>query len=289
MHLLAADWVRFGRRVDLRILVALLPVILAVMFVSEFNSVTTPPDLNVSSDPPDPVAEAERQAQMLADFQQRLVIQLPAFAFPASLIKIAGNVGPTILLAIYLATALVAGEFEWGTVRTLHLTSNRGRTLAVRVGVVVGLIGLVIAVGLVFGAILPFFLSVQGTPLQGYATPVPDLLAGIVTRLVVVLPFIAVPVLMAILARSIGFAFLLTLLFFVADLAVTAAPFWAGSATPWVPALTFSGSISRLLGDPGSSLASLAPPEVSFGALAVWAVVPVLAAIARFRSLDLNE
>ena len=38
-----------------------------------------------------------------------------------------------------------------------------------------------------------------------------------------------------------------------------------------------------------SSLASLAPPEVSFGALAVWAVVPVLAAIARFRSLDLNE
>lgn len=153
-HLLAADWVRFGRRRDLWILVALVPVILAIMFVFEFNSATTPPAFSFFMDPPDPVAQAAARAQMLADWRQQLVMAVPAFAFPASLLKVAGNFGPVILLAIYLATALVAGEFEWGTVRTVHLTSNRGRTLALRVGVLVGLVGMVMVIGLLFAAIL---------------------------------------------------------------------------------------------------------------------------------------
>jgi len=288
-HLLAADRVRFGRRRDLWILVALVPVILALMFVSEFNSVTTPPSFGFFMDPPDPVAEAEMRAQFLADFRQQMLAQVPAFAFPASLIKIAGNFGPVVLLSIYLATALVAGEFEWGTVRTVHLTSSRGRTLAVRVGVVVGLIALVVAIGLLFGTILPFLLSVEGKPLQGYAAPVPDFWAGMAYRLAIQLPFIAVPVLMAILARSIGFAFLLTLLFFVADLAITGAPFWSTSPVPWVPAVTISGAISRLLGGSDSPLALLVPVSVSFGALLAWAATPILVAIARFQRLDLNE
>ena len=288
-HLLAADWVRFGRRRDLRVLVALVPVILALMFVAEFNAVTTPPQVDFFFDPPDPVAEAAMRAQMLADFRGQLAAQLPAFAFPASLVKVAGNIGPLVLLAIYIAIALVAGEFEWGTIRTLHLTSSRGRTLAVRVGVVVGLVGLVAAIGLLFGAILPFFLVVEGTPLQEYAAPAPDLVAAIAIRLASVLPFIAIPVLVAILARSTALAFLLTLLFFVADLAITGAPFWSLSPAPWMPALTVSGSISRLLGGSDVPLASLAPAAVSIGALVAWAILPVLAAIAWFRRLDINE
>ena len=288
-HLLAADWVRFGRRRDLRVLVALVPVILALMFVAEFNAVTTPPQVDFFFDPPDPVAEAAMRAQMLADFRGQLASLLPAFAFPASLVKVAGNIGPLVLLAIYLAIALIAGEFEWGTVRTLHLTSSRGRTLAVRVGVVVGLVGLVAAIGLLFGAILPFFLVVEGTPLQQYAGPAPDLVAAIAIRLASVLPFIAIPVLVAILARSTALAFLLTLLFFVADLAITGAPFWSLSPAPWMPALTVSGSISRLLGGSDVPLASLAPAGVSVGALVAWAILPVLAAIAWFRRLDINE
>lgn len=94
---------------------------------------------------------------------------------------------------------------------------------------------------------------------------------------------------MAVLARSTGFAFLLILLFFAADVAVTAAPFWSVSPVPWIPALTVSGSISRLLGAPDAPLASLVPAGVSMTALLAWAVVPILAAIARFRRLDLNE
>lgn len=288
-HLLAADRVRFGRRRDLRILVALVPVILAVMFVSEFNSVTTPPHDDFFFEPPDPGLEAEMRAQMLADWRQQLATQLPAFAFPASLLKVAGNFGPIILLAIYLATALVAGEFEWGTVRTVHLTSSRARTLAVRVGVIVGLIGLVFAIGLLFGAILPFFLSVEGRPLQAFAGPIPDLLPQVATRLLIVLPFVAVPVLMAVLGRSTGLAFLLTLLVVGADAAITGAPFWPASAAPWVPALTITGATTRLISGPESQLASIAPAWVSIGALVAWAIVPVLAAIARFRRLDLNE
>jgi hypothetical protein len=287
-HLLAADRVRFGRRRDLWILVALVPVVLLLMFLAEFNGLLTPPQDSFFVDPPDPVLQAQVHDQMIADWHQRLAHELPAFAFPASLLKVAGNLLPMILLATYLATALVAGEFEWGTVRTLHLTSRRGRTLAVRVGVIVGLIGVAMGIGLLLAAIAPFALSFEGAPLQRYAAPVADLWSAIALRLVVVLPFVAVPVLMAVVARSIGFAFLLVLLFFAADLAVTGASFWSTSSLPWVPAMTVSGSISRLLGSPDGPM-TWVPAGVSLGALLAWGIGPVLVAIGRFRRLDLDE
>lgn len=288
-NLLRAERVRFGRRRDLWILVALVPVVLLLMFLAEFNGVTTPPTGSFFTDPPDPVLEAQMHDQMIAEWRQQLATQLPAFAFPASLLKVAGNLGPVILLAIYLATALVGGEFEWGTVRTIHLTASRGRTLAVRVGVIVGLIGVVMVTGLLVAAIVPFLLSFEGSPLQQYAAPVPDLWSGIAIRLGTLLPFVAIPVLMAVLARSIGLAFLFIVLFFAVDLAITGASFWSTSALPWMPALTVSGSISRLVGNADSPLASVAPAGVSLGALLAWSAVPVLVAIARFRSLDFEE
>ncbi len=291
MHLLAADWVRFGRRRDLRLVVALVPVILAVMFVMEFNTATTPPQADFFFDPPDPVAEADMRAQMLAEWRDRLVVELPAFAFPASLVKVAGNIGPLALLAIYLAIALVAAEFEWGTVRTLHLTSSRGRTLAARTGVVVGMVAVATVLGLVLAAIIPFLLSVEGRPLQDYAEPVPGLLSEVGVRILAVLPFVAIPILIAVLTRSMTLAFLLIVLFFVADLALTgSAQFWQASPLPWVPAVTVTGSISRLLlGSEDQFLASLAPRSVSLVALLAWSVLPVVAAIARFRRIDINE
>jgi hypothetical protein len=57
---------------------------------------------------------------------------------------------------------------------------------------------------------------------------------------------------------------------------------------PWIPALTVSGSISRLLGS-APTLASLTPAGVSMAALLAWAVMPSVAATSRFRRLDLNE
>ena len=290
-HLLRADWVRFGHRRDLRVLVVLVPVILAVMFVAEFNALTTPPEFfdNVIFDPPDPVAEAELRAQMLAEWHQRLDAELPAFAFPASLLKVAGNVGPLLLLAVYLSTALVAGEFEWGTVRTIHLTSRRGLTLAVRACVVIGLMALVVGVGLLFATLIPFFLGFDGTPLQARAGPVPDLSSGLAIRVAIILPFIAIPILMAVLSRAIGLAFLLTLLFFVVDAAVSGAPVWSNDTLSWVRVVTVTGSISRLIGGPDSPLAAIAPASVSFAALLAWGIVPIGLAVARFRRLDINE
>lgn len=288
-NLLAADRVRFGRRRDLWILVALVPVVLALMFVSEFNGVITPPQNDFFTDPPDPVFEAQMREQMLAEFRQGLVTALPGFAFPASLTKVASNFVPMILLSIYLATALVAGEFEWGTVRTVHLTSSRARTLAVRVGVVIGLVAVATALGMLLGAIIPFLLTAEGRPLQEYAAPSADLWGTVASRLLIVLPFIAIPVLMAVLTGSTGLAFLFTLLLIIADAAVTGAPFWSGGATSWVPALTLTGSITRIVGGPETPLAAIAPGWVSIGALIAWAVVPIVAAIARFRRLDINE
>ena len=188
--------------------------------------------------------------QMLAEWRQGLATALPGFAFPASLAKVASNFVPMILLSIYLATALVAGEYEWGTVRTVHLTSRRGATLAARVVVIVGLVAIAAALGLLLGSIIPFFLTAEGRPLQEYAAPVADLWGTIVSRLLCVLPFIAIPVLMAVLTGSTGLGFLLTLLVIVGDAAITGAPLWATSPVPWVPTLTLTGSISRMVAGP---------------------------------------
>lgn len=289
-RLLAADWVRFGHRRDLRVLVVLIPVILAAMFIAEFNSLITPPTFTgVVFEPPDPVAEAEFRDQMLAEWHARVESEMPAFAFPASLLKVAGNLGPLVLLAIYLSTALVAAEFEWGTVRTVHLTARRGRTLAVRAGVVVTLMAIVVGIGLLFAAVIPQVLMFEGKALQSSAGAVPDLWGGLATRLVILLPFIAIPILMSILARAIGLAFLLTLLFFVLDVAVTGAPFWPSSPLPWIPAVTITGSITRLMSGPDSPLASLAPMSVSHLALLAWGILPIGLAIARFQRVDINE
>lgn len=291
-RLLAADRVRFGRRRDLLILVALVPVVMALMFLSNFKGLTTPPDFTAifdQSSPPDPQFEADVRAQMQADFDQQVAREAPAFAFPASVLTIASNPIPMILVGIYLATALVAGEFEWGTVRTVHLTSSRARTLAVRIGVVIGLVGMATALGLVFAVIAPFLLSVQGLPLQQLAGPTPNLLPDIAAHLLVLVPFITVPALASVIARGTGLALLLTILFFVADLAVAGAPFWAGSPLSWFPAVTFTGASSRLLGGETTPLAAVAPGWVSLCALIAWAVLPAVIALARFRRLDLNE
>ncbi len=289
-RLLAADRVRFGRRRDVWILVGLVPFAMALIFMSEFRGLTTPPDLNVfdPSSPPDPAFEAEIRAQIMGDFHAQLAREIPAFAFPASLLKVVSNPIPAILLAIYLATALVAGEFEWGTVRTLHLTSSRAATLAVRLGVVAGLVAVAIAIGLVFAMIAPFLLSVEGVPLQQYGVPTPNLLADIGAHLLFLLPFIAIPALAAVVARSTGIAFLLTILFFVVDLAVTGTPFWSDSPVPWIPAVTFSGAATRLLGG-DTNTTVVVPGWVSLCALIAWAAVPAAAAVGRFRRLDLNE
>ena len=289
MHLLAADRARFGRRRDLQLLVLLVPVILLAIFVNEFNSVTTQPTADFFIDPPDPVLEAQLRDQQLAEWRQQLVVDLPQYAFPASLVKVAGNVAPLVLLAIYLATALVAGEFEWGTVRTIHLTSSRSRTMATRIALVAGLVALATAIALVLASVIPFLLSFEGHSLQSYATPVPDLAAQVGVRLVTVLPFVTIPAMMSVLARSTGLGFLFTLLFFAADIALTGAPIWPNGPLSWVPAATISGSIARLLGTDDSFLASLAPAWVSVVALVGWALVPALAAVARFRTMDLNE
>lgn len=287
-RLLAADRVRFGRRRDLWILVALVPLVMAMLFVREFDTLTTPPSMEVVTDPYDPVAEAEIRAQMLANWREQMTIELPAFAFPASLLKIIGNLGPAALLAVYLAVALTAGEFEWGTVRTLHLTSSRGRTLATRFLVIVGLVGIALLLALALGAVLPFLMSVEGAPLQASAVATPDLLAQLLLRCAILLPFVAIPALLAVLTRSMSLAFLLTLLVFAADLALASTPFWTTSPIPWLPAVTISGSINRLL-SPGSDIARLVPASVSVVALLTWGLLPMLLAIARFRRLDLNE
>ncbi len=289
MESLAADRVRFGHRRDVQILVALIPVILVAMFVTEFNALITPPTLEFFfSDPRDPVFEAQMRDQMLAEFQAQLRAGLPEFAFPASLVKVAGNFGPMIFIGIYLAVALIGGEYEWGTVRTVHLTVSRARTMTVRIVLVIGLVTIGTTIGLLFAAIIPFALAAEGQPLQAYATAVPGLPAEIGIRLLAIVPFMSIPALMSVLGRATGPAFLFTVLFFLADVALTGAPIWASSPFAWVPALTITGSISRLL-DASSPLAIIVPAAASVAALLAWSILPAVAAVTRFQRQDLDE
>ncbi len=131
-------------------------------------------------------------------------------------------------------------------------------------------------------------MSVEGVPLQASAATTPDLLAQILLRCAIVLPFAAIPALLAVLTRSMSLAFLLTVLLLAADLALASTPFWTTSPIPWLPALTITGSINRLL-SPGSDIARIVSASVSVVALLAWGILPMLLAIARFRRLDINE
>ena len=287
-RLLAADRVRFGRRRDLWLLMVLVPLAIGLIYLNDFNRTVQGIHeyLNIDLGPtPDPGMVAQIQEQI----RQQSMVELPGFAFPASLVRIATSPISVILLALYLSIALVAGEFEWGTVRTIHLTANRAAVLAVRIGVVVGLVVTTLGVGLLIGTIAPFFMSFDGTPLQQLAAPVPDLAPALGLRLLCILPFISIPIFVSVISRSTGIGFLLTVLVLVADLAITGTPIWPESPVPWLPATTISGSISRLLSGESSYLAAVAPAWYSVIALIAWSVLPVLLAVAVFRRLDLNE
>ena len=288
-RLLAAERVRFGHRRDLWLVMILVPVVIGVIYLNDFNRTVQGIHGILNFDfggTPDPDFVAQLQAQV----RQESLAELPAFAFPASLLRIATMPIGIILLALYVSIALVAGEFEWGTVRTIHLSANRAAVLAVRIGLVTGLVAVALGAGLLIVTVLPLLLlSIDGTPLQQYAVAIPDLAPALGLRLLMILPFISIPILISVISRSTGLAFLLTVLLFVGDLAVTGTPIWRDSPVPWVPATTISGSISRLLGDETSALAAVAPGWYSVVALVTWSVLPVLAAIALFRRQDLNE
>ena len=288
-RLLAAERVRFGQRRDLWLVMILVPVVMGLLFLNDFDrtvqGIHSLLNVDFGGGQPDPDVLAQLKAQV----QQESLAQLPAFAFPANLVRMATAPIAVILLAIYLSIALVAGEFEWGTVRTIHLTANRGAVLAVRAVLIVGLVVTTLIVGLLIGTVLPFFMSIDGTPLQQYAGPTPDLVPTLAVRVLIILPFISIPVLISVISRSTGVSFLLTILAFVVDLAITGTPFWRDGPAPWLPALTISGSISRLLGDETTPLAAVAPGWSAVVALIAWSLLPVLAAIGTFRRQDLNE
>jgi hypothetical protein len=285
-RLLAADRVRFGGRRDLWALVFLVPIAMALMFVNDFNGVVERFQMDMFFDPefpPDPEMEEQFRQQV----EQMRQSELPPFAFPASLLKMAGSSGAAILFGVYAAIALVAGEFEWGTMRTVHLTSSRAQVLAVRIGVILGLVGVALALAIALAAFLPFLLSVEGRPLQDFSAPVDDLWTSIGLRILIVLPFVSIPVLVSVVTRSTSLGFLITILVLVVDLAITGVPFWRDSAMEWVPAVTITGSIARLLGGEATPLASV-PGVVSLAALIWWSLAPALAAIGLIRRLDLE-
>ena len=287
-YLLAADLVRFGRRRDVWLVLILVPVMIGLLYLNDFNRTVQGIHevLNVDLGPnPDPNLLAQVQAQL----SQQIADQMPAFAFPASLIRVATAPIGVILVGLYLAIALTAGEFEWGTVRTIHLTASRSAVLAVRIGLIAGMVLLTLAIGLVIATIAPFLMSIDGTPLQHFAAPVPDLGPALALRVLCILPFVSVPILVSIVTRSTGLALLLTVLILVVDVALTETPFWEGGPIPWLPGTTMTGSITRLLSGEGTSLATSTPAWLSVIALIGWAVLPLLAAVFLFRRLDLTE
>jgi len=287
-HLLAADLVRFGRRWDIWLVLILVPLMIALLYLNDFNRTVQGIHevLNIDLGPnPDPNMVAQVQAQL----QQQTAEQMPAFAFPASLIRIATNPIGVILLALYLGIALTAGEFEWSTIRTIHLIAGRAAVLVARIGLIFGMVLLTMAIGIVFGTIAPFLMSIDGTPLQHFAAPVPNLGPALALRVLCVLPFISIPILISVVTRSTGLALLLTVLVLVVDVALTETPFWQDSPLPWLPGTLISGSISRLLAGDQSSLAAFVPAWLSVIALIGWSILPLAGAVLLFRHLDLTE
>ena len=139
------------------------------------------------------------------------------------------------------------------------------------------------------GGVRRFVLPGEGTSLQGLARPESYLTPQVDARMAVILDFIGIPVWMAILSRSTGLAFVLTLLFFFADLMVSGLPLWRDSLLGWLPSMTVTGSISRVMGAGDPSMPGLVPAWVSFVAMIGWAAAAVVLAIARLQHTDLND
>jgi ABC-type transport system involved in multi-copper enzyme maturation permease subunit len=182
--LMRAELLRLRRRRSLQAIVLAVPLIVGVLFVLGYNSLTEQPPFDAAAYrqelmdggfglglPPEQLEpllaetiEAQRQQIAQQDANDRLI--RATYAFPFSLVQVLGN-GTFVLLALILLTATTIGdEFGWATIRSsLIASSRRGSFLVVRLAAMVVAGVLIFGLLVVLGTVLPLVLSIPPSKL----------------------------------------------------------------------------------------------------------------------------
>lgn len=188
--LLRAERIRLGRRKALQAIVLALPLLAATFFLLGFRSTDinyvfdeaaerqalteaftaqgmSPEDIKVNIDS---MMEGERESYRQATAQ--MAATRATYAFPASIVTLLGSATLVYFFGTILLTATTIGdEFSWGTIRTTLLaSSNRGRWLAVRLGVLLAVVVLGMGALLLLSLVLPLAI---GAVVGGLPAPAP--------------------------------------------------------------------------------------------------------------------
>jgi hypothetical protein len=179
-----AELLRLRQRRSLQAIVLAVPLLVGVLFVLGYNSLTEQPPFDAAAYrqelidggyglglPPEQLEplladtiEAQRQQVVQQDASERLI--RATYSFPFSLVQVLGN-GTFVLLALILLTATTIGdEFGWATIRSsLIASSRRGSFLVVRFAAIVIAGFLIFGLLIVLGAVLPLVLSIPHSKL----------------------------------------------------------------------------------------------------------------------------
>ena len=325
--LVRAEWIRFGKRGSIQVIVLAVPLLAAFLFLAGFSSVgPEPPPFDaaaVRADliaegyglglPPDELEQALNDAVEAARFpieqtHQQYVLARSGFAFPQSLVTLLAN-GTLVFLALLLLVATTLGdEFGWGTIRTTLLaSSHRARLLFLRLGVITTISVALIAALALLGVVLPFILSAFGAP----PPDVPGINLGALGILVlgtleagfVIVAFGAMATL---LVRSGSLTLVVLLVYVAIEAAILTVllrfeTFQGQGALGWVPDAFPIRGIARL-SELASRVASGLPrfpgeqvqtdlgvAVVPLIALVIWGAVFLAVAYRRFTRMDIIE
>ena len=335
--LLRADWIRLGNRQSLRAIIVALPLLAAAFFLLSFRSTDIQSSFDEATErqaltanfsgqgiPPDQIQAQVDQiiAGERANFEQiqaQMEANRATYAFPSSVLTLLGSAAALYFFGMILLTATTIGdEFGWGTIRTsLLASSNRPRLLAVRLGVLVTVAVVALALFLLLSLVLPVLIgAVAGglpasPPVGGAALAV--LVGGHLVAAITLIGFAAAATLVM---RSGSLTLVVALVYVLAETAVAgllgrlgpfrpansfgdgrpAGPFeWVLNVFPVHAIQTFLVVAGQVAGNTtdtsGGGLAAphLADTALPFASMLAWAAIFTAVAVVRFNRMDIAE
>ena len=330
--LLRAERIRLGRRKALQAIVLAIPLLAATFFLLGFRSTDLQPffdeaaerqQLTAQFSQPgvspeevklqvDQIIESERQSyeQMRSEMERMRA----TYVFPASIVTLLGSATLAFFFGTVLLTATTIGdEFGWGTIRTTLLaSSNRRRWLAVRLGVLVALVGLWFGALLLLSLGLPLVIAAVVGPLPASAPVDPGAILVVAGgHLLGALMLVGFAAAASLVMRSGSIALVVALVYALVETVVLGllaqlGPFRPvdsfGQGNPagpfaWVLNLFPMHAIQMALGI-GSQLATnqgggssfvLSDAYVPLAVVAGWAAIFLAVAAARFTRMDIAE
>ena len=322
-----AEWLRLRKRRSLQVIVLAVPILVAFFFLAGYASIgSDPPPFDpaevrarilaegwLEGVPPDEaeviIAEQiEAERQMYPQQVDSLNTQRARYAFPQSLVTVLGS-GMFVLFALILLTATTIGdEFSWATIRTALLaSSHRRRMLAVRLGALVAIAGLIFGLLLLLGTLLPAVLGMIGARLPATTAVDPvALLVLLAGEMVIAIAVITFATLATLLVRSGSLTLVVMLVYVVIEAAVLVLllrfeTFQDNGASEWVldtfpvrGIATLTDVASRAAGGlpnyPGEVIVrDLSGAGLPFVALLVWGSLFAILAFRRFSRMDIVE